>query len=442
MTIGRGEAADLNLSGAGLSRLHASIHREGNRVWVLDEGSANGTSVNGAAVSPRGTPLSDGDAVQLGEDAVVVVRFGDHARKRPAVSTQAPPPRHALPQALPRSLPQSLPRSLPWTALASAILLGVVLLGGIAVLASRQFKNRTADRPTEVSTGPTVPAPVDSPPSSPKPVEVGLGASALSPLPAASPGSIGGAAGGPARILYTGMTREQQYEFLDREARRVTLLIGNRDYVFEREVLDYIKTYVDAYAKRVGNGSTRLWGEDLNHVFDRARVDAPLIIAAFRKEGVPTVVGLYIAMIETEYHECLRSEAGAVGLFQFIESTARAYGVSPDDRCRVEKMAPAAAKYMRDRVREFGNHPMSVALGIAGYNRDPRSVRRDLQDVLDSRSSERSFWTLLAKKEKLDSYFRNENVKYVPKFFAATIVGENPEAFGLRIRKLSTYDQQ
>src|SRR5262245_21126522 len=104
-TIGRGEAADLNLSGTGLSRLHASIHREGSRAWVLDEGSANGTSVNGVAVSPRGTPLSDGDVIRLGEDAVVVVRFGDQSRKRPAINSQSAAPRPAVPKSLPRPLP-------------------------------------------------------------------------------------------------------------------------------------------------------------------------------------------------------------------------------------------------------------------------------------------------------------------------------------------------
>jgi hypothetical protein len=104
-------------------------------------------------------------------------------------------------------------------------------------------------------------------------------------------------------------------------------------------------------------------------------------------------------------------------------------------------MAPAAARYIKDRIRDFGTDSKSVALGIAGYNRSPRSVRRDLQTVIDSKENDRSFWTLIARKEHLDRFFQNENVKYVPKFFAAAIVGENPEAFGLRVRRLSTYDQ-
>jgi transglycosylase-like protein with SLT domain len=309
-------------------------------------------------------------------------------------------------------------RSKVWLALVAAILLGIIILSGIAILLARQLGSGDGRRryePAQIST--------DLPPATPRSIV-----------------AVNVASVEPARILYSEMTRDQQNDFLEREARRVTLLIGNREYVFEREVINYIKEYVDGYANRVATRSTRLWSEDLNYVFERARKNAPQIIASFRREGVPVVLGLYLPLIETEYNECLESPVGALGLFQFMPATASAYGVSPSDRCRIEKMAPAAASYMKDRIREFGNDGMSVALGIAAYNRSPQSLRRDLQDVIDSRSNERSFWTLLAKKEELDKYFRNENIKYVPKFFAAAIVGENPETFGLRIRKLSTYD--
>jgi hypothetical protein len=305
-----------------------------------------------------------------------------------------------------------------WLALVAALLLGVIILGCIAVLVARQFGSRADERRIE----PAQQA-FDPPPATPSSIV-----------------AVNVATVEPAGKLYLDLTREQQNDFLEREARRVTMLIGNREYVFEREVIGYIKEYVDGYANRVATKGARLWSEDLNYVFERARKNAPQIIASFRREGVPVALGLYLPMIETEYNECLESPAGALGLFQFMPATASEYGVSPSERCRIEKMAPAAARYMKDRIREFGNDGMSVALGIAAYNRSPQSVRRDLQDVLDSMSNERSFWTLLAKKEKLDKYFRNENIKYVPKFFAAAIVGENPETFGLQIRKLSTYD--
>jgi len=39
----------------------------------------------------------------------------------------------------------------------------------------------------------------------------------------------------------------------------------------------------------------------------------------------------------------------------------------------------------------------------------------------------------------LDKSFRNESVYYVPRWFAAAIIGENPQAFGLSTRALSSF---
>jgi hypothetical protein len=239
------------------------------------------------------------------------------------------------------------------------------------------------------------------------------------------------------------MSEQEKLDFIEDRARHVSMMMGNRPYAFNDDVLRYIKQYVDAYARRVGNNSTRLWGEDLRFMFARARERySPHIVRAFNAQGVPPVVGIYLVVIETEYHN-IRSEnfAGAAGLFQFIGPTARGYGVDPAERTNVAKMAPAAAAYMADRIAEFGPDSMSVALAIAGYNRSPDSVRRDLHDVLNSENKERSFWTLVANSNKLDHYFQGENIKYVPKFFAAAIVGENPWAFGLDMQPLSTYTE-
>ncbi|MEJ7617386.1 MAG: transglycosylase SLT domain-containing protein, partial [Pyrinomonadaceae bacterium] len=244
--------------------------------------------------------------------------------------------------------------------------------------------------------------------------------------------------------LYLQMSPPEQMAFVEQHAERVSAMMGNRPYAFTPEALDWIKRYVDAYARRVGNNSTRLWAEDVRFMFARARTQyTPYIIRAFNARGVPSVVGVYLCVIETEYHN-IESEnfAGAAGLFQFIGPTAEAYGVPRAERTNVEKMAPAAAAYMAHRIAEFGTDSMSVALGIAGYNRNPDSVRRDLRDVLNSENKERSFWTLIVNSTKLDHYFQGENIKYVPKFFAAAIVGEHPSAFGLDgMRPLSTYDE-
>src|SRR5262249_26133741 len=120
------------------------------------------------------------------------------------------------------------------------------------------------------------------------------------------------------RKLYLRMTEEEQNEFIYMQARNISRMMSNREYVFTDEVLPYIKKYVDGYARRVGNNSTAIWGEDLVLLFNRARRDAPDIIREFNARGVPKIVGLYIPMIESEYRDCLTSPVGAKGLFQFM----------------------------------------------------------------------------------------------------------------------------
>lgn len=242
---------------------------------------------------------------------------------------------------------------------------------------------------------------------------------------------------------YLQMTEAEKREFVERRARHVSRMISSGTYEFSEEAITSIKYYVDAYARRVGNRSRATWGEDLNYVFARAQNYAPTIIRAFRGQHVPPAIGLYIVCIETEYTNFSNENfAGAAGLFQFIGSTAEAYGVPRGERTNVEKMSVAAARYIADRIAEFGTDPMSVALGIAGYNRSPDSVRGDLNTVMNSRNKERSFWTLVANSNKLDRWFQGENIKYVPKFFAAAIVGETPWAFGLDMKQpLSTWTE-
>lgn len=410
-SLGRGEAAQVRIDDPGLSRLHASVGRRNDEWVIADAGSVNGTFVNGRSVTPAGTALRNRDVIKLGESTIIRVTLG----------AAAPAGRRAEGRKSAKG-----DEGAPRLALATAIILSLVILAGVAALGIDKLREQSEMDPAPATIAQITPT--ITPGGTPRETPV--------ITPAASP-ALSRASLAP----YLKMSELEQYNFLSLKARNITRMMGNREYVFDREALGYIKHYVDGYAKRVGNESRTLWAEDVRFMMGRATEYAPDIIAAFRRENTPIVLGLYIPVIESEYHKCLRSPADALGLFQFIAPTAEHYGVPAEKRCDEKLMAPAAARYMKDRIKEFGTGPMSVALSIAGYNRDPASVRRDLQDVVTSKSNERSFWTLLARKEELDHWFRNENVKYVPKFFAAAIVGENPASFGLRIRKLSTYDQ-
>lgn len=71
--VGRLADNDLHLDDTTVSRQHAAVVRRGDRWWVLDLGSTNGTRVNGITAAEQ--PLSDGDEIEFGE-VLVTFRAG------------------------------------------------------------------------------------------------------------------------------------------------------------------------------------------------------------------------------------------------------------------------------------------------------------------------------------------------------------------------------
>src|ERR1043166_4614938 len=94
LTLGRGDA-DVVIDDTSLSRIHASVNRDGDNVWVIDEESTNGTLVNNELVSPAGTPLKDGDEIYMG-NTTIVVEFKADAQPE-MVATAPVPARNGLP---------------------------------------------------------------------------------------------------------------------------------------------------------------------------------------------------------------------------------------------------------------------------------------------------------------------------------------------------------
>jgi hypothetical protein len=106
--------------------------------------------------------------------------------------------------------------------------------------------------------------------------------------------------------------------------------------------------------------------------------------------------------------------------------------------CDVEKMTPAAADYIADRMAELGEDAQSMTLVLLSYNVGSTWVRDSLIQLRTVDNFERNFWTLFAHRDKLGETFRNESAGYVPMFFAAAIIGENPSTFGLNNPPLSS----
>lgn len=74
-TLGRGVTADVRLVDDGVSRLHCRIMREGEKLYVEDLDSRNGTYCNGKLVRQR--PLQDGDKIQVGRTTILKFTYHD-----------------------------------------------------------------------------------------------------------------------------------------------------------------------------------------------------------------------------------------------------------------------------------------------------------------------------------------------------------------------------
>lgn len=239
---------------------------------------------------------------------------------------------------------------------------------------------------------------------------------------------------------YLQMSEPEQLGFISEQEQRVSAMMGDRPVKLTDEALRAIKTYVDSY---VTLGQPHDVDEvSLKATYGRARTHVPLIARSFAARKVPVIIGIYLPVVESNYRSCYENSAGAKGLFQFLPGTARQYGVAREEMCDVEKIAPAAAHYIADRMAELGEDSQSLTLVLLSYNRGPEGVRDALRELRDTENYQRNFWTLFAHRDKLDEQFRNESAGYVPAFFAAAIIGENPRAFDLPMPPLSTLADQ
>ncbi len=141
-----------------------------------------------------------------------------------------------------------------------------------------------------------------------------------------------------------------------------------------------------------------------------------LLKKVLREEGAPEEL-FYLAMIESGLNPRARSYARAVGMWQFISATGRAYGLHHswwfDERRDPVKATRAAARHLLDLYERFGDW----YLAIAGYNFNPRKIEKRL-----ARYKVDEFWEL----PRLPRQTRN----YIPTFLAAVTIAQNPEAYG------------
>ncbi|NPB08915.1 MAG: LysM peptidoglycan-binding domain-containing protein [Thermodesulfobacteria bacterium] len=157
----------------------------------------------------------------------------------------------------------------------------------------------------------------------------------------------------------------------------------------------------------------------------------PMIKEILRSYGLPEDL-VYLAMIESGFNPFAYSRAGACGIWQFIRSTGRKYGLKidywVDERRDPEKATHAAAKYLLELYREFE----CWHLASASYNAGEAKLRKAIR-----RYGTRDFWKLSRYR-----YLKRETKNYVPKMIAAMIIAKNPEKFGFHVDPLPPLDYE
>lgn len=108
LVVGRGEDCHLTLSSDTVSRRHAVLEAEWTVVWVTDQGSSNGTFVNGTRLDPhKRTRMAAGDEVRFGTSTTFTLTGG------PSAVTIMPPAGKSPPRPAPVPAPLPPPPKLP-----------------------------------------------------------------------------------------------------------------------------------------------------------------------------------------------------------------------------------------------------------------------------------------------------------------------------------------
>lgn len=147
----------------------------------------------------------------------------------------------------------------------------------------------------------------------------------------------------------------------------------------------------------------------------RANRYFPELVRALKKQGVHEDY-IYMACIESYLNPIARSAAGAAGIWQFIPSTAKQYGLEVndevDERYDLEKETAAACRYIKSAYQKYGNWE-SVA---SSYNGGTARITKEL----DAQQVNSAF----------DLWLTDETRRYPMRMIAMKLIMENPRKYG------------
>ena len=146
----------------------------------------------------------------------------------------------------------------------------------------------------------------------------------------------------------------------------------------------------------------------------------PFFEEAFAKKNVPLEIK-YLAVVESALNPKAVSRVGATGLWQFMYQTGKQYNLHidsyVDERSDPLKASEAAAQYMTNMYRIFGDWD----LVLASYNSGPGNVAKAIRRS----GGQQTFWTIR-------KYLPKETQGYVPAFLATMYIYEYHKQHGIK----------
>jgi len=201
----------------------------------------------------------------------------------------------------------------------------------------------------------------------------------------------------------------QTLEDLEYVEEKVEIIPGHIPITYNQKVASIIKFF-----QKEGRESFQKW-------LNRMSKYKPIILPILEEEGVPPEL-FYLAMIESGLNPKAYSYAHASGIWQFISSTGKIYGLKKnwwiDERRDFEKSTRAAARHLKDLYEKFNDW----YLAFAAYNCGSARVNKIIQ-----RQGTRDYWSLT----RLPAQTRN----YVPNIMAAIFIANNPQKYGFAMLK-------
>lgn len=180
------------------------------------------------------------------------------------------------------------------------------------------------------------------------------------------------------------------------------------------------------YNREVRTAIERFCSPAYADIFSYAYYYFPIIEEEFINAGIPVEIRT-LAIVESSLNPLARSNRDAVGLWQFMPSTGKEYGLEinsmVDERCNPRLASRAAAQYLKRMYNVYGDW----TLAIAAYNCGPGRVNRALSlSGVSLEDAGRLFWDIYY-------YLPTETRGYVPLFMGATYAFAYHRAHGVTL---------